>query len=64
MTDQRAEGAINKIRGKFDAWLGKLTGNRRRQAGGVIRQAQGNVQQGVADLQDSAHRGKGDTEPE
>lgn len=63
MADQHAKGTVNKIRGTFEQWLGKLTGNRRTRAGGVARQAQGGIQQGVGDVQDAVKRHEGEDQP-
>jgi len=32
MTDEHTKGAISKAQGKVEEWLGKLTGNRQKQA--------------------------------
>ena len=63
MADQRAKGTVNKVRGTFEQWLGRLTGKRRMRARGAVRQAQGGIQQGVGDVQDAVHRHEGDVRP-
>ena len=63
MADLRAKGTVNKIRGTFEQWLGKLTGNRRTRARGVVRQAQGGIQQGVGDVHDAVKRHASDNRP-
>jgi uncharacterized protein YjbJ (UPF0337 family) len=58
MTDQRAKGDFNKVRGKLEEGLGKLTGDRKEQAKGKARQVQGSAQQGLGDIQDAVRRPK------
>jgi len=40
MTDLRAKGATNKAKGQVEEGLGKLTGDRRQQAKGKVKQVQ------------------------
>jgi len=56
MTDLHAEGATNKAKGQIEEGLGKLTGNRRQEVKGKVKQAEGNAQQTVADIQDSGRQ--------
>jgi uncharacterized protein YjbJ (UPF0337 family) len=56
MTDLRAKGATNKAKGQVEEGLGKLTGDRRQETKGKVKQVQGSAQQSVADIKDA---GKG-----
>jgi uncharacterized protein YjbJ (UPF0337 family) len=56
MTDLRAKGATNKAKGQVEEGLGKLTGDRRQQAKGKVKQVQGSAQQSLADIQDADRR--------
>ena len=58
MIEERAKGAISKTLGKVEEGLGTLTGDKKLQARGKIKQVQGaaqvglgNVQQAVRDVQ-------------
>jgi uncharacterized protein YjbJ (UPF0337 family) len=53
MTDLHAKAAVNKAKGQVYEGYGKLTGDRREQAKGKVKQAQGSFQEGLADLQDA-----------
>ena len=53
MTDEHIKGAISKAEGKVEEGLGKLTGNRRQQAHGKVKQVQGDAQKGLGDIQDA-----------
>ena len=56
MTDLHAEGATNKAKGQIEEGLGKLTGNRRQEVKGKVKQAEGSAQQTLADAQDSGRQ--------
>jgi uncharacterized protein YjbJ (UPF0337 family) len=56
MTDMRAKGATNKATGKIEEGLGKLTGNRRQETKGKVKQVEGSAQESVADIQDAARQ--------
>jgi uncharacterized protein YjbJ (UPF0337 family) len=56
MTDQRVKGTLVNVRGRIEAALGSLTGNRRQQAGGIAHQVEGDVRRGVGDVQEAAKR--------
>lgn len=56
MTDLRTKGTVNKVKGKVEEGLGKLTGDREQQAKGKARQIQGSAQQGLGDIQDAVRR--------
>jgi len=53
MTDEHTKGAISKAVGKVEEALGRLTGNKRQQAKGDVKQVQGGAQQGLGDVQDA-----------
>jgi len=53
MTDLHTKGAVNKAKGQVYEGYGKLTGDRREQVKGKVKQVQGSLQEGVADLQNS-----------
>ena len=60
MTDEQTKGAISKARGRVEAAVGKLTGNRRGQLQGQVRQVKGSAQEALGDLQAAPEpRGKG-----
>jgi uncharacterized protein YjbJ (UPF0337 family) len=61
MTDQRTKGTISKAQGKIEEAVGKLTGNRREEAKGKIRQVQGGAQRGLGDAQDAVRKDRGRT---
>ena len=56
MNHQQTQGTLTKIRGKIEAALGRLTGNRRQQVRGVAHQVEGDVRHGVGDAQDAVKR--------
>ena len=56
MADLRAEGATNKAKGQVEEGLGKLTGDRRQEAKGKVKQVEGSAQQSVADIQDAGRQ--------
>jgi uncharacterized protein YjbJ (UPF0337 family) len=56
MPDLRAKGATNKAKGQVEEGLGKLTGDRRQETKGKVKQVQGSAQQSVADIQDAGKR--------
>ena len=56
MTDLHAKGATNKAKGQVEEGLGKLTGDRRQETKGKVKQVQGSAQQSVADIQDAGKR--------
>jgi len=60
MTSQRSQGAINTVRGRIEQAVGWLTGNRRQEIGGKVREAQGSAQHGLGDVQDAIRK---DTAP-
>ena len=59
MTDEHVKGALSKAQGKVEEGLGKLTGDKKQQARGKVRQVQGAAQQGLGDVQDALRRHKG-----
>jgi uncharacterized protein YjbJ (UPF0337 family) len=59
MNDQQVKGSLVKGRGRIEAFLGRLTGNRRQQAKGVVHQAEGNVRHGIGDVQQAVERPAG-----
>ena len=54
MSDNRIEGAGNKVAGAAKEGLGKLTGDTKLQAEGVAQKAGGSVQNAAGKVQDSA----------
>jgi uncharacterized protein YjbJ (UPF0337 family) len=56
MTDLHAKGAVNRVKGQVYEGYGKLTGDRREQAKGKVKQVQGSVQESLADLQDAGRK--------
>ncbi len=56
MTSQRTQGAVNTVRGRIEQAVGWLTGNRRQELGGKVREAQGSAQHGLGDMQDAVHK--------
>ena len=56
MADLHAKGATNKAKGQVEEGLGKLTGDRRQETKGKVKQVEGSAQQGVADIQDSGRQ--------
>jgi uncharacterized protein YjbJ (UPF0337 family) len=53
MTDQHTKGAISKARGKVEEGLGTLTGNRKQETQGKLRQVQGDAQGHLGDVVDA-----------
>lgn len=53
MAGERTKGSINKVAGKAEETLGKLTGDHSQQAKGKAKQLQGSAQQGLGNLQDA-----------
>lgn len=53
MTDEHTKGAISKVTGKVEEALGKLTGNRKQELHGTVRQVQGSGQEALGDIQDA-----------
>lgn len=58
MTKEHTKGTINKVRGKVEEAVGGLTGDRRGQARGKVRQVKGEVQEGLGDVQDAVHEAR------
>jgi uncharacterized protein YjbJ (UPF0337 family) len=56
MADLHAKGATNKAKGQVEEGLGKLTGDRREEAKGKVKQVEGSAQQSVADIQNAVRR--------
>jgi uncharacterized protein YjbJ (UPF0337 family) len=56
MTDLRAKGAANKVTGGVQEGLGKLTGDRREEVKGKLKQAEGSAQQGLGDIKDASRQ--------
>jgi uncharacterized protein YjbJ (UPF0337 family) len=56
MTDLHATGATNKAKGQVEEGLGKLTGDRRQETKGKVKQVEGSAQQSVADIQDAGRQ--------
>ncbi len=54
MSDNRIEGAGNKMAGSVKEGIGKLTGDAKLQAEGVAQKAGGSVQNAAGKVQDSA----------
>jgi uncharacterized protein YjbJ (UPF0337 family) len=61
MAKEHTKGAISRIRGTLEEWAGRVTGNRKQQGTGSVRQVQGKAQQGLGDVQDAV--GKAETRP-
>jgi uncharacterized protein YjbJ (UPF0337 family) len=59
MADLHAKGAVNKAKGQVYEGYGKLTGDRREQVKGKLKQAQGTAQENLGDLQDAGRRPAG-----
>ena len=53
MAKEHSKGALSRIRGTLEEWAGKITGNRKLQGTGSVRQIQGKGQQGLGDVQDA-----------
>jgi uncharacterized protein YjbJ (UPF0337 family) len=51
MNEQQTKGILATTRGSIEGFLGRLTGNRRQQAAGVVHTTEGNVRKGVGDVQ-------------
>jgi len=58
MTNEHTKGAISKVRGTIEEAVGKVTGDRRGQARGKVRQVQGELQEGLGDIQDAARKAR------
>jgi uncharacterized protein YjbJ (UPF0337 family) len=56
MNEQHAKGTLARIRGRIEEALGRLTGNRRQQVGGVAHQVEGDVRHGIGDVQETVKR--------
>jgi uncharacterized protein YjbJ (UPF0337 family) len=57
MNEQQVKGTITRAKGSVEAFLGRLTGNRKQQATGVVHKVEGDVRRGVGDVQESVgHR--------
>ena len=56
MTGERTKGTANKVTGKVEEGLGKLTGDRSQQAKGKAKQIHGSAQQGLANAQDAVRK--------
>ncbi len=56
MTDEHAEGAINKARGSVEEGLGRATGDRKTEVTGKARQVEGATQSAVGDAQEAIRR--------
>jgi uncharacterized protein YjbJ (UPF0337 family) len=61
MTNQRTKGTISKTQGKIEEVFGKLTGDRREEAKGKIRQVLGDAQRGLGEVQDAVRKDQGKT---
>jgi len=59
MTNQKTQGSINDGRGKLEEAVGKVSGDRREEAKGKVRQVQGHAQKGLGNVQDAARRDEG-----
>ena len=53
MTDEHTKGAISKVTGTVEEALGKLTGNKKQELHGTVRQVQGAGQEALGDIQDA-----------
>ncbi|XCY76605.1 CsbD family protein [Pseudomonas sp. CBR-F] len=53
MKSEQVKGAVEKVAGKAQGFLGDLTGDERLQAEGVARQAAGQLQQTYGDALDT-----------
>lgn len=51
MNQQQVKGTLLKARGSLESLVGRLTGNRRQDANGVVHQAEGSVRSEIGDLQ-------------
>jgi uncharacterized protein YjbJ (UPF0337 family) len=58
MTDERTKGAINKAAGKVEEGLGKLTGNKKQELHGKVKQVQGAGQEALGDIEGAAKKAK------
>ena len=56
MTAERTKGTISKALGKVEEGLGTLTGDKKLQARGKVKQVQGAAQKGLGDIQDAVRR--------
>ncbi len=62
MSDNRIEGAGNKLAGSIKEGVGKLTGDHGLQAEGVAQKAGGSVQNAAGKVEDAVTRGGHDAE--
>lgn len=53
MNEQQVKGTITKAKGSVEAFLGRLTGNRKQQATGAVHKVEGDVRRGVGDVQET-----------
>jgi uncharacterized protein YjbJ (UPF0337 family) len=56
MADQHVEGAVSTVKGTVNEGVGKLTGDRKREAKGKIQKVQGRAQDGLGDVQDTVRK--------
>lgn len=56
MTDEQTKGAISKVQGKLEETLGALTGDRREQVQGKVRQVKGDAQTRLGGVKDKVRR--------
>ena len=56
MTAERTKGTISKALGKVEEGLGTLTGDKKLQARGKVKQVQGAAQKGLGDIQNAVRR--------
>lgn len=58
--DQKTEGTMDKLKGKVQEGVGKVTGDQEEEAKGKGTQAKGSVRHGVGDVQDALGGNKDD----
>jgi len=56
MATEHTKGALSKAQGKIEEGLGTLTGDKKQQARGKVKQVQGAAQKGLGDIQDAVRR--------
>lgn len=56
MTDQHVKGTINKTVGKVEEAAGKVSGDRKLESRGKVKQVQGVAQEGLGDVQDAIRK--------
>lgn len=56
MNSDRMKGKTKELEGRVLRKVGKLTGSKKTQAKGALRQAEGTLQSTVGEAKDSAHR--------